>query len=170
VIFDDARLPSELAIRLLLTTDIAHDPLFCWADAAIKSRYRALSMKAFDLKFAKLDVEVSDEVFENIPTLCHQLLGLLFSENLLDVFFGALEVWEQKNENFLWIARDFNEVYNIVNLVEIAIADLSTHFNSCFVVADVHGRRPSLGNDVNLATSNVAIPIRRTSHGVLMLS
>jgi len=143
----------------LLTANVAHESLFSWADSAIESRHGSLSVEAFDLKLAKLDVEVCYKVFENISTLCHQFRCLLVSEDFLDVFFGALKVWEKKNEHFLWIARDFYEVDYIVYLVEVTVQDLSTHFNAIFVVTDIHGRRPFLGNDVDLVASNVTITI-----------
>ena len=60
----------------------------------------SFTVVALDLKLAKFHVEVADEVFKDVATLCHELGRLLIRQHLLDVLLGPLEVREEKNENF----------------------------------------------------------------------
>ena len=130
----DPRLATHLAVCVLvgLPSDVAHHTLLAWAHSAVvpESWHVALAVEATDLQLAKLNVEVGDEIFENVATLCHQLRCLLVSQDLLYVLLGSLEVREQKDENFLGVARDFHQVDGVADLMEVSVEDLSAHLDT----------------------------------------
>ena len=109
--------------------------LLPWVYCAVKALVMtadslAFAMEALDLKLAKLYVEAVDEILKYVSTLSHKFGRLLISQHFSDVLFGALEVREEEDENFPWVPRDLNQVDDIVDLMEVSVKDLSTHFNS----------------------------------------
>ena len=107
-------------------------------------------MEAFNLKLAKLDIEIGDEGLENVPTLSHQLGCLLISQDLLDILLRLLKVREQQDEDLLGVARDLNQVHSVIDLVEVTIEHLSAHLDSTFVEANCHGRGSLFSHDIDL--------------------
>ena len=87
-------------------TNITHVALLAGTDGSIvmEGGHAALGMEAPNLQFAKLDVEVGDEVFEDIAALGHQLGRLLIREDLLDILIRPLEVRKEKNEDLALVA------------------------------------------------------------------
>ena len=107
-------------------------------------------MEAFNLKLAKLDIEIGDEGLENVPTLSHQLGCLLICQDLLDILLRLLKVREQQDEDLLGVARDLNQVHSVIDLVEVTIEHLSAHLDSTLVEANGHGRGSLFSHDIDL--------------------
>ena len=87
---------------------------------------------------------------------------MLVCEDLLNVLIRAFEVREEQNVDFLGVARDLDQVDDIVNLMEVPIEDLSGHLNAIFAVANIHRWRSLFGDDVDL--------VRPLAHSVIYSS
>ena len=105
-------------------------------------------MEAWDLKFVKFHIEGLDEVFENIAALSHQFGCLLVGKAFMHVLVRSFKVWEEENEDFFGISWDLNEIYMILNLMEVSVEDLASHFNSILIEPDIHRWWTFLCNDV----------------------
>ena len=131
--FYNARSVRCLTIGTISASDIAHHSLFTRANSTsiivsharggsgVKRRNDGLAMEATDLQFAKLDVEVSNKILEDVATLSHKFGRLFVGQDLLNVLFGAFEVREEQNEHFLRIARDLDKVDGLGNHVEVTV-------------------------------------------------
>ena len=115
----------------------------------------ALSMEPFDLELSKFDVKVVDEIFEDISTLRHKFSGLLVRQHLFNVLIWTLKVREEKNENFLGVARNLHQVNDITDLMEVPIENMSVHFNATLVVANSHWGRSFFRHDVDFIRAGV---------------
>ena len=115
-------------------------------------------MEAPDLKFAELDVESVNEVFKDVARLGHQFSGLLVSQDFFYVLVWPLKVCEEQDEDFLWIARNLNEVDDLTDLMKVSVEHLPVHFDAMLVIADSHGWRSLFRNDVDLVLQMVVPP------------
>ena len=105
------------------TANITHVALLARTHSSIvvEGGHTALGMEAPNLQFAKLDVEIGNEVLKNVAALGHQLGRLLIREHLLDVLIRLLEVREEKNEDLALVARDLDQVDCVIDLVEVSV-------------------------------------------------
>jgi len=55
-----------------------------------------------NLKFAKLDIKLFDEVLEQVSTVVHELHGNFLKKHLCYVLTWILKVFKKKNEDFLF--------------------------------------------------------------------
>ena len=152
VFLDDTRsLGSQAIVADISALHITHLALLRWADGAmvVEGWDVLLAVEAIDLQPSKLDIKVGDEILEDVSTLRHQFRGLLVCQHLLYVLFRPLKVGEEQNENLLRVARDLNQVDDLVDHVEVAVEDLASHVDPTVIEADVHGRRTLFGNDVD---------------------
>ena len=117
-------------------------------------------MEALNLKLIELDIELRYEVLKNVVTFVHQFSGLLVSEYLLNVDIGALKVREKQNEDFLGVSRDFNKVNGVINLMEVAIKNLSGAINAILIEAYVHGWRSFLRYNVQFGLLSAVLRVK----------
>lgn len=141
-----------LSYLVVITSYITHHALLSWTHSAISCRTRdvAFTMVAPNLQFAELDIKVGYEIFKDVSTLSHQLGRLLVGQYFLHVLVGTLKIREEQDKNFFRITRDLNQVDHIINLVEISVKHLATHFNTAIIESNVHGRRSLLCHNVDL--------------------
>ena len=67
-----------------------------------------------------------------------------------------------KNEYFFRIARYFNQIDRVTDLMEIPVKYLSRHLDSIIIEAYIHGRRAFLGHDIDLIGSIYTAFVRRS--------
>ncbi len=161
-----SRLPGDLAIIIsVVASNIAHHALFTWANSTIVSKRwnLALAMEPSYLQLAKLDIEVCDEVFKNVTTLSHQFRSLLVGQHFLHILIRLLKVREEKDEDFLWIARDLNKINDIVDLMEVSVQNLSCHIDASIIVSNHHWWRSFLGHNIDFVGTR-AIEVCHASH------
>lgn len=156
MVLDGSRLLTSLTIRSgISTSNVAHVALLAraYGPVARERGHTSFPVEAPDLQLAKLDVEVGDEVLEDVAAFGHELGRLFVRQDLLDVLFRLLEVGEEQDEDLPWVARDLYQVHRVIDLVEVTVEDLPTHFDSRFVKADSHRRRSLLCDDIDLVGS-----------------
>lgn len=105
-------------------------------------------MVALNLKSPKLDVKLGYEGFKRIRTLLHQLQGYFLPENLGLVARRVFKVFEQQNKHVPRVTGNLHKEDGLRNFMKVSVQHGPLLLNAQFVVADVHGRRSFLRNDV----------------------
>ena len=162
VILNDSR--SFLGSLALSSSDIAHHPLLTGTHCPVtaESWNAALSVETFDLKLTKFHVKIGDEIFEDVTGLGHKLGRNFLGQDLFDILVWPLKVREKQNEYFLWIARYFDKIDCVTDLMEISIKYLSRHLNSIVIKAYIHGRGAFFGHNIDLVGSIDTAFLRRS--------
>ena len=87
-------------------------------------------MEPFDLQFSELDMELLDEFLKHIGVVSHQFLSFLLGHDLADVDVRGFEVWEQQNEHFDVVPRDFDKVNLAIYIMKVSVQDFSLGVNA----------------------------------------
>lgn len=122
-------------------------------------------METLNLQLAILDVELLDEHFKHVTRIAHQFLSFLFCHLLAKENVGALKVREQQYEYSERVSRNFYEVNDAVNIVEVPVKHLPLRVNFVqLVIFERHGRRAPFCDDIDLVLGRHYTSGQRSCH------